>query len=134
MLGSHSYLLLYTLCRICLVLPCFGGMASCLQVRLTLACSTRTVTVRKSMPGRSHQGDGRTEESQAQPNTPMNPSDLLAETVFGKATALKNIIRLDPILGSKISPPKWGPLKKKWIRGPRFWGPKFGPQNGVRPT
>ena len=70
----------------------------------------RASPVRKSVPGRSHQGDGRTEESQAQPNTPMNPSDLLAETVFGKRASSKSITRLDPILGSKIWPPKWGPL------------------------
>ena len=70
----------------------------------------RASPVRKSVPGRSHQGVGRTEESQAQPNMPMNPSDLLAETVFGKRTGSKKHHPAGPHFGVQNLAPKVGPL------------------------
>ena len=60
-------------------------------------------------PGRSHQCEGQTKGSQAQPNLPMKPTDLLTATVFGKRAAPVTSPRVDPILGSKIWTPKWGP-------------------------
>ena len=84
----------------------------------------------RGVPGRSHQGDGRTEESQAQPNTPMNPSDLLAETVFGKRASSKKHHPAGPHFGVQNLAPSGGPYKKKWIRGPRFGVRNLDPKTG----
>ena len=99
----------------------------------------RASPVRKSVPGRSHQGDGRTEESQAQPNTPMNPSDLLAETVFGKRASSKKHHPAGPHFGVQNLAPKVGALIRRKgfaapVLGSEIWTPKRGPTNVVFPT
>ena len=99
----------------------------------------RASPVRKSVPGRSHQGDGRTEESQAQPNTPMNPSDLLAETVFGKRASSKKHHPAGPHFGVQNLAPKVGALIRRNgfaapVLGSEIWTPKRGPTNVVFPT
>ena len=91
---------------------------------------------RKSVPGRSHQGDGRTEESQAQPNTPMNPSDLLAETVFGKRASSKRHHPAGPHFGVENLAPKVGALLRRNgfaapVLGSEIGTPKRGPTNAV---
>ena len=96
----------------------------------------RASPVRKSVPGRNHQGDGRTEESQAQPNTPMNPSDLLAETVFGKRTSSKKHHPAGPHFGVQNLAPKVGALIRRNgfaapVLGSEIWTPKRGPTNVV---
>ena len=96
----------------------------------------RASPVRKSVPGRSHQGDGRTEESQAQPNTPMNPSDLLAETVFGKRASSKKHHPAGPHFGVQNLAPKVGALIRRNgfaapVLGSEIWTPKRGPTNVV---
>ena len=96
----------------------------------------RASPVRKSVPGRSHQGDGRAEESQAQPNTPMNPSDLLAETVFGKGTSTKKHHPAGPHFGVQNLAPKVGALIRRNgfaapVLGSEIWTPKRGPTNVV---
>ena len=98
--------------------------------------AARASPVRKSVPGRSHQGDGRTEESQAQPNTPMNPSDLLAETVFGKGTSSKKHHPAGPHFGVQNLAPKVGSLNgfAAPVLGSEIWTPKRGPTNVVFPT
>ena len=77
-------------------------------------------------PQLSATADAQIQALQAQPNTSMNPSDLLAKTVLGKP-APKNITPADSILGSNIEVQNGASYKKKCI-------PYFGPQNGVRPT
>ena len=96
----------------------------------------RASPVRKSVPGRSHQGDGRTEESQAQRNTPMNPSDLLAETVFGKRASSKKHHPAGPHFGVQNLAPKVGALITRNgfaapVLGSEIWTPKRGPTNVV---
>ena len=63
----------------------------------------------------------------------MNPSDLLAETVFGKRASSERHHPAGPHFGVQNLAPKVGALIKRNGFAP-FWGPKLGPQNGVRPT
>ena len=80
-----------------------------------------------------------TEESQAQPNTPMNPSDLLAETVFGKRASSKKHHPAGPHFGVQNLAPKVGALIRRNgfaapVLGSEIWTPKRGPTNVVFPT
>ena len=67
--------------------------------------------------------------------TSMNPSDLLAETVFGKRVDFRkhHSVGWTPFWGPNLVP-KWRLSKEEMCSRPPFWGPNFGPQNGVRPT
>ena len=61
----------------------------------------------------------------------MNPSDLLAETVFGKRTSSKKHHPAGPpFWGPKFGPQSGGPYNKKWIRGPRFGVRNLDPKTG----
>ena len=80
-------------------------------------------------PGRSCQNDGRTEESQAQPNTPMNPSDLLAETDFEKRTSSKKHHPAGPHFEVQNLAPKVGALMRRngfaaSVLGSEIWTPR----------
>ena len=72
-------------------------------------------------PGHSIQRDGQTEGTQTQPSMPMEPTDLLAEAVFGKPGPQKTPPRRDPTLASKFRTPKWGLSLEKRVVGHPFW-------------